>query len=82
MIRMQVQLTEAQLHGLRQLSVTSGRSIADLVRQGVDVYLSTQTRASRAERRERALQVAGKYSAGLTDVSSKHDRHLTAAYRK
>jgi hypothetical protein len=82
MTRMQVQLTETQLRGLRQLSIASGRSLADLVRQGVDVYLSTQPRASRAERIERALRVAGKYSSGMTDVSAKHDRHLAEAYRK
>ncbi|MBI3693717.1 MAG: ribbon-helix-helix domain-containing protein [Acidobacteria bacterium] len=47
MIRTQVQLTEPQLQALRQLSAQTGKSIADLVRQSVELYLRAQRRPTR-----------------------------------
>jgi hypothetical protein len=82
MVRTQIQLTEQQLQSLRQLSAASGRSLADLIRQGVELYLNAQQRASRAEQIERALRVAGKYSSGAQDGSASHDRHLAEAFRR
>ena len=82
MVRTQVQLTEDQLDTLRQLSATTGRSIADLVRQGVEYYLSTQQHGGREQQIERARRVAGKFSSGSSDGSSQHDRHLADAFRK
>ena len=81
MIRTQVQLTEAQIKALRQLSASTGKSIADLVRQGVDRYLTAQVGISLQERRERALRAAGKFRSGKPDVSTDHDRYLNEAYR-
>jgi len=82
MVRTQIQLSEVQLDALRQLSASSGRSIADLVRQGVELYLSTERRTSRAEQVQRALRAAGRFSSGASDGSADHDRYLAEAYRK
>ena len=82
MVRTQIQLSEDQLHSLRQLSAVSGRSVADLVRQGVELYLSTQRRAGRAEQVQRALRSVGRFSSGTRDASADHDRYLAEAYRK
>lgn len=76
MVRAQVQFTEEQAEALRRLSAESGKSIAEIVRLGVALYLDSQNRPSRQERIERALQFTGKYSSGLTDVSVNHDRYL------
>jgi hypothetical protein len=81
MIRTQVQLTEQQMKALRQLSASTGKSIADLVRQGVDRYLSVQVGVSSQERIERALRVVGKFRSGKSDVSTDHDRYLAEAFR-
>ncbi len=81
-VRIQVQLTEQQLKSLRQLSAATGRSLADLIREGVELYLSAQEPASRAEQIERALRVAGKYSSGVQDGSASHDRLLAEAFRR
>jgi hypothetical protein len=81
MIRTQVQLTERQLEALRHASATTGRSIADLIRQGVDQYLAGTSELGREERIERAIKVAGKFSSGRTDVSANHDRYLAEAFR-
>jgi hypothetical protein len=80
MIRTQVQLTERQLKALRHASSTTGRSVADLIRQGVDQYLTGRSEIEPEERIERAVRVAGRFSSGLTGVSANHDRHLAEAF--
>jgi len=75
-----VQLTDGQIKALRHASAATGRSVADLIRQGVDQYLAGRSELGREERIERAIKVAGKFSSGLTDVSASHDRHLAEAF--
>ena len=76
MVRMQVQLAEQQISALRRISADTGRSMADLVREGVDLYLRTRTGPSREELVRRALSIVGKYSSGLPDVGQNHDHYL------
>jgi Ribbon-helix-helix protein, copG family len=80
MIRTQVQLTEEQLAALKGLAAASGRSLADLVREGVDLLLGSGGEAARAERQERALGAVGRFASGCSDVSNEHDRHLAEAF--
>ena len=82
LIRTQVQLTERQLQALRQLSAKSGRSIADLIRQGIDQYLANGREPTRQERMERAIRVAGMFASGVKGISTDHDRHLADAFQK
>ena len=77
MVRLQVQLTESQLKALRELAASTGKSIAELVREGVDIYLSAQRRTVQLDR---ALAIAGKFSSGVKDVSEHHDRYLSEAF--
>lgn len=81
MIRTQVQVTEHQLAALRQLSAESGRSISDLVREGVETVIGARRGVNRAERVGRALRAAGRFSSGTKDGSAQHDRHLAEAFR-
>lgn len=81
MVRTQVQLTEKQLDDLRGLAAESGKSIAELVRLGVELYLGSQTKPSRADQIARARQVAGRFSSGTKDVSRRHDHYLSEAFR-
>lgn len=67
---------------LRRLAQEEGRSIADLVREGVDIYLRSQHGPSREERVRRALHVVGKFASGCSDVSAEHDRYLAEAFRQ
>jgi hypothetical protein len=82
MIRTQVQLTDRQLQALRSASAATGRSIADLIRQGVDQYLAGRSELNREEQIERAIRVAGRFSSGRSDVSASHDKHLAEAFRQ
>jgi len=80
MVRTQIQLTEDQLAALRRISAADGRSIADLVREGVEAVLRSRPRSNHADRVARAIQAAGKFTSGSRDVSSRHDRYLAEAF--
>jgi hypothetical protein len=82
MTRTQIQLTEEESKALRQLSAATGKSIAELIRNGIDQYLAGKGVADPEERIGRAIRVAGKFSSGLADVSAEHDRHLAEAFRR
>ncbi|MBZ5618362.1 MAG: ribbon-helix-helix protein, CopG family [Acidobacteriia bacterium] len=82
MVRTQVQLTQQQIDALRQLAAESGKSIAELVRLGVELYLGAQHRPGRKQQVERARRIAGRFSSGIRDVSTHHDRYLSEAYRE
>jgi hypothetical protein len=82
MVRTQIQLTENQLDSLKRLSVNSGRSIADLIREAVELSLRKQGAANSDDRIKRALAVAGKFSSGARDVSVHHDDYLADAFKK
>jgi Arc/MetJ-type ribon-helix-helix transcriptional regulator len=80
MVRTQIQLTEEQIHALRQLSAQKKKSIADLVRQSVELFLTQESEPARGLRVQRALDAVGRFSSGGADGSSEHDRHLSDAY--
>jgi len=80
MIRTQVQLTERQIGALKRLAAQEKKSVADLVRQSVEIFLARQTEAGKALRIQRALAASGKFASKTTDVSTNHDRYLVDAY--
>ena len=81
MIRTQIQLTEEQARRLRDEARQSGQSVAELIRQSVDRYLE-QGAASQASAVSRlsALEVAGRFRSGRSDVAVKHDDYLDESY--
>ena len=80
MHRTQIQLTTQQLEALRALSATEHRSVAELVRESVDQYVERAS-PNRIELMKRALEVAGKFSSGYTDISARHDDYLAEDFR-
>jgi len=82
MIRTQVQLTEKQIIGLRQLSAATGKSTAELIRNGIDEFLLARRVVSARERVERAIHAAGRFASGSNDTSADHDRYLAQAIRE
>ncbi len=73
MVRTQIRLTEEQMQALRRLSSVQGRSMAELVRAGVDRILKETTHSAAAQR---FLNAAGRFNSRLGDVSENHDRYL------
>ncbi len=90
MIRTMVQLTEEQLKALKELAKVRKTSVASLVRESVDQYVTTATEETeREEKRQRALEFI-KYIEehpeefrdieGKTDVARNHDKYLDEIY--
>jgi hypothetical protein len=82
MVRMQVQFTEEQAAALRKMAAQRGRSIADLVREGVDELIARGQRRYTPEQVERMLAFAGGASSGQpgSNVAVEHDKYLDEIY--
>jgi predicted DNA-binding protein len=72
MPRTEIELTEEQARRLDQLAARSGRSVADVIRDSVDVYLDNE----RALAKERARKASGRFRSGLPDLGMNHDKYL------
>ena len=76
MIRTQIQLTEEQARALRKRAADEGRSMADLVRDGVDRLLVDRGVQDKEAAKRRSIAALGRFRSGMTDLGSAHDRHL------
>lgn len=76
MIRTQVQLTEEQFRLLKEVSASTGKSMAEVIREAVDRLGAV----AGVDRRARAIAAVGGFHSGSTHVSSSHDDELTAAF--
>jgi len=79
MVRTQIQLTEKQARMLRGLSKVKKVSMAELIRQGVELLLRNSS-VDVDERRKNAIQAIGRFSSGTRDTSEKHDKYLNEAF--
>jgi hypothetical protein len=79
MIRTQIQLTEEQSRHLKQLAAAQGRSIADLIREGVDRLAGDDAASQRRDRMKRVARSFGRFRSGRTDLASGHDAHFADA---
>jgi len=83
MVRTQIQLTEEQAKAIKKIANSRHLSVAELIRQAVESMIKTSTREiDIEERRRRALEVCGRFSSGLNDLSAEHDKYLDEAFRK
>jgi hypothetical protein len=80
LIRTQIQLTEEQSARLRRAARRSGVSAAEVIRRSVDRYLEQEAAVPGGATRLAMLEVVGKWSSGLTDISERHDDYLDEAY--
>jgi Arc/MetJ-type ribon-helix-helix transcriptional regulator len=82
MVRTQIQLTEEQVRKIKKVAMAKHQSVAELIRQAVDNILKAGASADMEDRRKRAVNIAGKFSSGKSDISRKHDSYLTEAFKK
>jgi hypothetical protein len=80
MVRTQIQLTEQQMEALRRCSLRKKQSLAELIRQSVDLFLGLENQSPREMQRKRAREAAGRFASGSSDVSGEHDRYLADAF--
>jgi predicted transcriptional regulator len=82
MVRTQIQLTDEQANKLKKLAASRHLSVAELIRQAVDVMVKSGGAVDVEERRVRAFNIAGKFGSGRHNVSKEHDRYLAEAFSK
>lgn len=80
MVRTQIQLTERQAKALKSLAKERRVSMAELIRQSIEAYLKTVPTVDMAERKRRAVAIAGKFRSSVSDLGANHDRYLAEAY--
>jgi hypothetical protein len=80
MIRTQIQLTEKQAEAIRKIAKSRHLSVAELIRQAVDNLIRSTVLVDIEERRKRAIEAAGRFSSGLSDLSTEHDKYLEKAF--
>jgi Arc/MetJ-type ribon-helix-helix transcriptional regulator len=80
MIRTQIQLTEDQYKFLREKAAEYHVSMAELIRQGVELLAQQDQKPDREELKRRALSIVGKFNSGKTDIAEKHDEYLAEIY--
>lgn len=79
MVRTQIQLTEKQAEAIKNLARKKHISMAELIRQSIDKM--TKIGVVDEERRQRAMEAAGKFHSGVSDLSGKHDKYLIEAFK-
>jgi Arc/MetJ-type ribon-helix-helix transcriptional regulator len=80
MICTQIQLTDEQARLLRELAAEEGRSVADVVRDGVNLLLRAHRRIDREALKRRSLEALGRFHSGVPDLGLAHDQHLDDAF--
>lgn len=83
MIRTIIQLNEAQNRALKELSAQYQVSVAELVRQGVDLLLKNEQARAKLkenERQQQLLSIIGIAQDTATDLAARHDDYLDEIY--
>ena len=82
MVRTQVQLTDAQAQALKELAHAEGKSMAEIVRDGVDELLRARGTVDRQALKARSIAAIGRFSSLASDLGAGHDLHLADAFEK
>lgn len=80
MVRTQIQLTDEQSQGLKEIATDQGVSVAEVIRQAVDKVLVNRYKPSIEEQRQRAIAALGRGHSGLGDLAARHDDYLEEAF--
>jgi len=83
MVRMQIQLTEAQRRALSEMARREQVSMSALIRRALGSLLEGGTNDSdRRAIRDRALAVIGRFEGGGSGVAGNHDAHLAEGFAR
>ena len=84
MVRTQIQLTEKEAKEVKRIARTRLTSVAEIIREAVNnvIRSGAGVAADAEDQRRRALNAVGKFSSGKRDISRKHDKYLSEAFRK
>jgi hypothetical protein len=76
MFRTQIQLTEEQARALKRLAARENKSVAEMIRQSVDLMLHSGDLVDPEKQRRKAIAAAGIFQGGPKDLSTDHDRYF------
>ena len=77
MIKTQIQLEDWQYSSLKRAGADAGRSLSDVVREGVSLFLKTQKKGEPGS----LVALAGKYSSRSVEDLKAHDRGWVESIR-
>ena len=80
MVRTQIELNQAQIRALKGLAADRGVSMAELIRQSVDLFLRSAGYPDDGQLRIRALAASGRFHSGRSDIATAHDEYLPEAF--
>lgn len=80
MKRIQIQVTDEQVRGLRREAHARTMSVSALVREAVREHLRRTVRPNREELIRRARAIQGIFRSGPPDLATEHDRYLDEAF--
>lgn len=81
MIRTQIQLTDAQARKVKRLAAFRKQSMAEVIRESIDLYINKNLDDDLRDKRARALKAAGGFSSGQRNLSARHDDFLAEAFQ-
>lgn len=82
MIRTQIQLPEEQVALLKKIAAAQHTSMAEIIRQAIELLAKATHGEEEKQRRMRAIAAAGKFRSGLKDLASSHDLYLTEVFKE
>jgi Arc/MetJ-type ribon-helix-helix transcriptional regulator len=82
MIRTQIQLPEEQVAMLKEIAAAEHKSMAEIIRQSIDLLAKARYGGGEKQRRRRAMAAAGQFRSGVKDLAAAHDSYLAEAFDK
>ena len=82
MVRTQIKLPEEQVALLKKMAVAQHKSMAEIIRQAIDLFAKAKQGGGEEQNRRRAMAVAGRFRSGVKDLSASHDSYLTEIFGK
>lgn len=82
MIRTQIQLTEKQSSLIKKTAAEQHISMAECIRRGIEFFLRSCVAVAPEDRYKRAINAAGRFGSGKSNISAQHDQYLAEAYEK
>jgi hypothetical protein len=81
MYRTQIQIREDQSKKLKEMAAEYNISVAELIRQSIDLLIDQKSDDLTIEERwQQTFSIKGKYASDVTDLSTNHDKYLAEAY--
>ena len=80
MIRTQIQLREEQAIYVKSIAAEEDISMAEVIRQAVELLQETREKPTKQELMLRSLEIFGKYGSEESDISINHDKYLNEVY--